>query len=173
VQRIVEKPKPEEAPSNISSLPLYVFGSDILELLPQVQPSPRGEYELQDAIQMLIERTGRVLGVITDSRQQVTDAHDLLALNLRYLAQEPQRATSASPLPTGVELVAPVVIEAGVTVGPGCVIGPRVYIEAGARIGAGARMQDALVLRGSKVAASQYLAGEVVVPVANSAPKVI
>src|SRR5690606_30999802 len=34
VQRIVEKPKPEEAPSNISSLPLYVFAPAILELLP-------------------------------------------------------------------------------------------------------------------------------------------
>src|SRR3954469_19781147 len=46
VRRIVEKPQPEEAPSNISSLPLYVFGPEILDLLSQVQPSPRGEYEL-------------------------------------------------------------------------------------------------------------------------------
>jgi dTDP-glucose pyrophosphorylase len=85
VRRIVEKPKPEEAPSNISSLPLYVFAPDILGFLPLVQPSARGEYELQDAIQLLIERTGRVTGVLTQARRQVTNAADLLELNLHYL----------------------------------------------------------------------------------------
>ncbi len=58
VRRIVEKPRLEEAPSNISSLPLYVFSERIMEALPEVRPR-RGEYELQDAIQMLIDSTGQ------------------------------------------------------------------------------------------------------------------
>jgi len=172
VRRIVEKPKPEDAPSNISSLPLYVFGPQILDLLPLVQPSARGEYELQDAIQLLIESTGSVLGVLTDSRQQVTDAADLLALNLRYLGNEPARVSSASPMPADVTLLAPVVIEAGVEIGAGTVIGPNVYVEEGARIGPGVRLQDALVLRGGEVPAGEYLSGEVVVPLTTVTPKV-
>jgi len=48
------------SPSNISSLPLYCFSPRILDYLPEVRPSARGEYELQDAIQMLINRDGRV-----------------------------------------------------------------------------------------------------------------
>ena len=63
VVRIVEKPTPEEAPSNVSSLPMYCFGQTLLGYLPEIELSPRGEYELQDAIQMLIEREGRVRGV--------------------------------------------------------------------------------------------------------------
>ena len=89
IRRIVEKPKPEEAPSNISSLPLYVFSRQILDYLPEVQPSARGEYELQDAIQMLIERDGErdggVTGVFAPSRLQLTNAGDLLTLNRHYL----------------------------------------------------------------------------------------
>ncbi len=52
IRRIVEKPRPEEAPSDMASLPLYCFSPEILAFLPKVQPSKRGEYELQDAIQI-------------------------------------------------------------------------------------------------------------------------
>ena len=76
ITRILEKPTPEEAPTNISSLPLYVFSPKLLDYLPEVKPSPRGEYELQDAIQMLIERDGNVTGVLTPTRQQLTNAAD-------------------------------------------------------------------------------------------------
>jgi glucose-1-phosphate thymidylyltransferase len=159
VRRIVEKPKPEEAPSNISSLPLYLFSPQILDLLPLVQPSARGEYELQDAIQLLIERTGEVRGVLTAEREQVTNAADLLALNLHYLDAMVGEVRCESPLPSDVQVVAPVVIEAGVEIAPGATIGPRVYIERGAQIGPGARLADTLVLRRAEVKAGQQLVG--------------
>ena len=92
IKRIVEKPQPEEAPSNISSLPLYVFSSKLLPHLANVQASPRGEYELQDAMQMLIDNDGGVTGVLTPSRRQLTNVDDLLALNSHFLAAEAQRA---------------------------------------------------------------------------------
>ena len=171
VRRIVEKPTPEEAPSNISSLPLYVFAPEVLALLPLIQPSPRGEYELQDAIQMLIERTGQVVGVLTTARQQVTNAADLLALNAHYLNDDLTNCVCHSPLPADVTLVAPVAIEAGVEIGSGCRIGPNVYVETGARIGADVVLADALVLRGTEVAAGQRVTGAVVAPMSVLAPQ--
>lgn len=151
VRRIVEKPQPADAPSNISSLPLYVFDRRVLEVLPRVQPSPRGEYELQDAIQMLIDVTGAVMGVITPERRQVTDVADLLSLSLAYLAQTPELRSVASAVPASVTLCPPVVIEAGVAMGPGCTIGPRVYLERGVSVGAGARLSDVVALGGAHV----------------------
>jgi NDP-sugar pyrophosphorylase family protein len=120
---------------------------------------------------MLIERTGRVTGVITSSREQVTNASDLLALNSHYLDRELGQVRCDSPLPSSARLIPPVVIEAGVEIGPGTVIGPRVYIEQDVQIGAGARLSDTLVLRGAEVMAGQHVSSEFVAPLSAFAPK--
>lgn len=52
VSQLVEKsPSP---PSNYAMAGLYFFGHEIWEQLPSLQPSARGEYEITDAIQMLV-----------------------------------------------------------------------------------------------------------------------
>lgn len=152
IKRIVEKPKPEEAPSDISSLPLYVFSPKILEYLPEVPLSPRGEYELQDAIQMLIERDGRIGGVLINRRLTLTNAADLLALNREYLNHGGDRPQLA-PTTVGPEtqLVTPLRIEEGTVIGEACTIGPNVYIERDCHIGRGVTLRDAVILRGAEI----------------------
>ena len=88
VRGIVEKPTPGMHLSNIASLPLYVFSSRLLDCLDDAPLSPSGEYQLQDAIQLLIERNGRVKGVFTPSRLQLTNADDLLTLNRYYMRRD-------------------------------------------------------------------------------------
>lgn len=163
IRRIVEKPKPEDAPSNVSSLPLYVFSPRLLDYLPQVQPSPRGEYELQDAIQLLIDYSGRVTGVLTDVRWQLTNVTDLLELNQHYLALE----QSALPMPihtisASVHFIPPVRIDADCVIEHSCVIGPHVYLEPGCRIGAGATIANAILLRNAVVDAGQAVLDRVI-----------
>lgn len=159
IRRIVEKPQPHEAPSNVSSLPLYLFTPKLLDYLPQVKPSPRGEYELQDAIQLLINHSGRVTGVLTDVRWQLTNVHDLLELNRHYLATE---QAHVHPVNAGVHLIPPVRIDADCVLEPACIIGPHVYLEPGCRIGAGARVENAILLRNAVVEAGAVIAGTVV-----------
>jgi bifunctional UDP-N-acetylglucosamine pyrophosphorylase/glucosamine-1-phosphate N-acetyltransferase len=163
IRRIVEKPAPSEAPSNIASLPLYVFSPKVLDYLSEIKPSPRGEYELQDAIQMLIDRDGRVTGVLTPSRLQLTNAADLLALNRHYLTtggDTPQLAPRSVGQHT--HLITPLRIEEDTTIGPGCVIGPRVYIERNCRIGADVLIKDAVILRDTIIEDGRQIVGEVV-----------
>jgi NDP-sugar pyrophosphorylase family protein len=148
IKRIVEKPKPAESPSNISSLPLYCFSPRVLDYLPEVRPSARGEYELQDAIQMLINRDGRVGGVVCKRRLTLTNAADLLALNRHYLTQGADRPQLA-PQTVGpnTQLVTPLHIEKGTVIGSNCAIGPNVYIERDCRIGDGVIISNAVLLR--------------------------
>jgi NDP-sugar pyrophosphorylase family protein len=163
IWRIIEKPAPDEVISNIASLPLYVFSKKLLDYLPQIKPSPRGEYELQDAIQMLIDRDGGVTGVFTKSRLQLTNAADLLALNRHYLTtggDTPQLAPQSVGQHT--HLITPLRIEEETTIGPGCVIGPRVYIERNCRIGADVLIKDAVVLRNTVIEDGRQIVGEVV-----------
>jgi NDP-sugar pyrophosphorylase family protein len=163
ITRIVEKPRPEEAPSNISSLPLYCFNPRILEYLPEVPRSPRGEYELQDAIQMLIERDGQVCGVQAASRLTLTSPADLLAINRHYLTAgdgRPQLAPKA--VGPGTHLITPLHIESGTVIGAGCTIGPDVYIERDCHIGSGAIIQRSVLLRQSTIPDGAEISDQVI-----------
>jgi glucose-1-phosphate thymidylyltransferase len=163
IRRIVEKPQPAEAPSNVSSLPLYVFSPKILELLPAVKPSKRGEYELQDAIQLLIDRCGGVTGVLTPVRWQLTNVADLLELNRHYLTVESVDGQSDQHwVDNGVHLIPPVRIDADCVLESGCTIGPYVYLEAGCRVGAGAHIENAILLRNTVVATGSTISDTVV-----------
>ena len=161
VTRIVEKPAPDEAPSDVSSLPLYIFSHRLLDYLPEISLSPRGEYEIQDAIQMLIEGEGRVRGVVLQGRMTLTHPRDLLALNRHYLDRlDPSRQVSPTP-GRGAAFVPPVLVEGGVEIGAGSTIGPSVYAEAGSRVGAGATVRDTVLLRDAVVAPGATVSGAV------------
>ena len=152
VTRIVEKPAPDQAPSNVSSLPLYCFGRVMLELLPEVELSSRGEYELQDAIQMLVERNGKVRGVFVERRLTVTGPADLLNINRLYLLSGDDRPQLApNTVGPNTRLITPLRIESGVVIGPDCTIGPNVYIERDCHIGTGSYIRDAVILRDAQV----------------------
>jgi NDP-sugar pyrophosphorylase family protein len=163
VTRIVEKPSPQEAPSNVSSLPLYCFPRTLLDYLPQIELSPRGEYELQDAIQMLIEREGRVRGVFVERRLTVTGPGDLLDINRMYLISgDDQPQLAPQTVGPNTRLVTPLRIEGGVVIGADCTIGPNVYIERDCRIGTGSYIRDAVVLRGAEILAGSRITDQVI-----------
>lgn len=161
VRRIVEKPPPGSTKSDVASIALYAFRPRLLDYL-DVPLSPRGEQELQSAVQALIDAGGDVRGLLTPGRRTVTRPADLLALNLHYLDRGIGAEVQVS-LPLDATLTPPLRVEAGVTVagGAGCAIGPRVYLEAGCRVGRGAVLRDAMVLRGSTVPDGTEVVGTV------------
>ncbi|HWP30879.1 MAG TPA: sugar phosphate nucleotidyltransferase [Fimbriimonadales bacterium] len=59
IVKLVEKPKKPE--SNLAMAGVYFFTPRIWDVLPDLKPSARGEYEITDAIQLLIERGELVL----------------------------------------------------------------------------------------------------------------
>ena len=52
---LIEKPSPEEAPSNLAVMGRYVFGPEIFEVLAETKPGRGGEIQLTDAIKTLAE----------------------------------------------------------------------------------------------------------------------
>ena len=52
---IVEKPPPDEAPSNLAIMGRYVFTPEIFDVLEHVQPGAGGEIQLTDAMALLLQ----------------------------------------------------------------------------------------------------------------------
>ncbi len=147
VRGIIEKPDPDQARSDIASMPLYCFSTRILDFLPKVQLSSRGEYELQDAIQMLIEEGGDVRGLFFKERFTLTTATDLLSINQHFLEsgeEELQKVPKA--VGSGTQLQEPLYIEEGTIIGSDCTIGPNVYIGKNVQIGDNVQLMDVVVL---------------------------
>ena len=135
-------------------LHLKKVGLRIFEILPAVQPSPRGEYELQDGIQGLIDGGANVVGVAADERLQVSSPADLLALTRRLLGGGSEtRRTDPESVGAGTRFVDPVRIEPEAVIGGECEIGPEAFLEGGCHIGEGAIVRRSIVLRGGCVPA--------------------
>jgi UTP--glucose-1-phosphate uridylyltransferase len=60
---VIEKPEPNEAPSNLAIAARYVFSPSIFPALKRTQPGKGGEIQLTDAIRRVIQEGGRVYGV--------------------------------------------------------------------------------------------------------------
>lgn len=56
VSNMVEKPEPEEAPSNLAVLGRYVLTPDIFPILAETEPGKGGEIQLTDALKTLAEK---------------------------------------------------------------------------------------------------------------------
>jgi UTP--glucose-1-phosphate uridylyltransferase len=63
IANLVEKPKPENAPSNLAIAGRYIFSPVIFEMIRRVKPDHNKEIQLTNAIQMLCEEGRRVMAV--------------------------------------------------------------------------------------------------------------
>ena len=82
VQSIVEKPKPEVAPSNLAVIGRYVFTPGIFDALAETQPGVGGEIQLTDAIGLLLEREPVYGVVFSEGRYDIGRKFDFLRANL-------------------------------------------------------------------------------------------
>jgi UTP--glucose-1-phosphate uridylyltransferase len=114
---IVEKPAPQEAPSNLAVIGRYVLHPEIFEALRVTEPGAGGEIQLSDALRHLVRRSER--GVLayafTGTRYDAGDKNDYLRATVelaarrddigpsfvaflrRFLADLDQRSTNQGP----------------------------------------------------------------------------
>ncbi len=157
VTHIVEKPNPEEAPSNLGVPALYALSTAVFDYLPRTPISSRGEREFPDTLRLWIEDGARVGGLTTLWRMTMTHPLDLLALNRYFLHRLKVNDCPEDAQSKRILIEQPVCIEAGVSLGVECRIGPEVYVESGAYIGSGALVRRAVILCGGKIAAGDVV----------------
>ena len=52
IERMVEKPAPQDAPSNLAIIGRYILTPDIFDILRSTPPGKNGEVQLTDALQV-------------------------------------------------------------------------------------------------------------------------
>jgi glucose-1-phosphate thymidylyltransferase len=85
IVKLVEKPAVPE--SNLAMAGMYFFGPQIWTVLPDLQPSARGEYEITDAIQMLIDRGETVLAGVYEGTWFDTGTLDSFLETTKFLTK--------------------------------------------------------------------------------------
>ncbi len=161
VLSIVEKPKTGETRSNTVSLPLYLFSEAVLPMLEDVDLSSRGEYEIQDAIKMLIAKGRRIVGVRAEKRLQVSSPRDLLDLTMTMLRDYTDDVVPVNA-GLGCTFRQPFYVDSGVIIERNCTIGPNVYLERGCEIGSGSTIENAIVQRDARVAPGSNIMNQIV-----------
>ena len=135
IVRLVEKPK--DPPSNLALVGVYLFQPAIFEAARGLEPSWRGELEITEAIQSLIEDGHKVQSeVVSGWWKDTGQLADMLEAN-RLVLEEVEPSLEGE-IDEASKVEGRVVLEAGAKVSNSTVRGPAV-------IGAGARIEGAYV----------------------------
>ena len=160
IKNIVEKPKREEAPSNLVNAGIYIFNKDIFDKIPETEISERGEYEITDSVSLQIEDNKTVIGHKTSKDWiDVGRPWELIEVNeelIGKLKTEIKGTVEAGAvihgevfLDEGSVIKAGVYIEGNVYIGKNCDIGPNSYIRGNTYFGDNVHVGNAVEIKNS------------------------
>lgn len=84
VEDLIEKPKVEEAPSNVAILGRYIINPTIFEILENTKPGKGGEIQLTDALKTLISKEDMYAYIFEGRRYDVGDKLGFLQATVEY-----------------------------------------------------------------------------------------
>ncbi len=89
VRSIVEKPRAEDAPTNLAVIGRYVFGPEIFFALDRITPGVGGELQLTDAIGLLLDEYPVHGVVFSKGRYDIGKKVDFLRANIELALARP------------------------------------------------------------------------------------
>ena len=143
IKKIMEKPK--DPPTNLAVTGIYLLTSVIFDIIDRLKPSWRNEYEITDALQMLLEENHKIIyDMVTDYWKDTGTPHDIIHANeviLRsmkpyfYGAKEENVTINGNVMigegtviKNGSRIVGPVIVGKECIIGPDAHIGPNISI---------------------------------------------
>lgn len=154
IRRIVEKPR--EPVSDWAVVGVYFLTPSVFDIIDGLEPSGRGELEITDALQKILERGKLEHGFVDGWWTDAGTVRDIVEANGRVLGGKVR---------VGDSRVSKTKLEGSVLVGDGCriescVLGPNVSVGDGCRL-SGCVIRDSVVMEGC-VLENKEVSGRVV-----------
>ena len=160
IKSIVEKPKREEAPSNLVNAGIYIFNKDIFDKIRKTEISERGEYEITDSVSLQIKDNKTVIGHKTSKDWiDVGRPWELIEVNEDLIGKLKTEIKGTIEdgafihgevfLDEGSVIKAGVYIEGNVYIGKNCDIGPNSYIRGNTYFGDNVHVGNAVEIKNS------------------------
>lgn len=89
IEDFIEKPTPEEAPSNLAIAGRYIFTPDIFDFINKTKPGKNGEIQLTDAMRLMVKSHAIYGFRLKGSRYDIGNKLDFLKTNIIYGLQRP------------------------------------------------------------------------------------
>ncbi len=126
IVRVVEKPK--DPPSDLAIVGIYMFDHNVFQAIEQIRPSARGELEITDTIQVLIDQGFVVVPKIMTGWWIDTGKHaDMLEANRLIL--ETQEAEIQGSVDHTSQIYGRVVVQRGASIVNSVIRGPAIIGE--------------------------------------------
>lgn len=180
VKHIIEKPTHEESPTNLANAGIYVFSSEIFAKLKQISASARGEWEIPDALSLLINEGRTVMAAKIANRQWVDIGRpwDLLDANRWALTRVKHKTNGTiengahligqitvaetARIRSGAYIEGPAYIDEESDVGPNCYIRPNTSIGRKVRIGNACEVKNSIVMDNVHVGHLSYVGDSII-----------
>ncbi|TET65801.1 glucose-1-phosphate thymidylyltransferase [Candidatus Bathyarchaeota archaeon] len=175
VKRIIEKPIRKEAPTNLANAGIYVFSTEIFEKVRETSASARGEWEITDAISLLL-RDGKLVLAARVSREDWFDVGrpwDLLKANRWALTRMKHKAygqiengahligpvtvAETARIRSGAYVEGPALIDEESDIGPNCYIRPYTSIGKKVRIGNACEIKNSIIMDNTHIGHLSYI----------------
>ena len=164
--------------SNLVNAGLYLLTPEIFKAVSRTSKSPRGEYEITDSLQLMIEEKNNLFYHKLSYWLNLSYSWDLLDANQSLLEGckaenlgevEPNVVIKGAVsigentiVRSGSYIVGPVIIGQDCDIGPNCYLRPFTSVGNQCHIGASSEVKNSIIMNGSKIPHHNYVGDSVI-----------
>ena len=153
ITKIMEKPK--NPPTNFAVTGIYFLSPKIFDIIDELKPSLRNEYEITDALQMLLEKNNNInYEIITDYWKDTGTPNDIINANAQILKNISKKnfiADESTSVETNSSIIMPSIIGKNCKIGKDVEIGPYASIGNNTVVSSNVVIKNSIIMSNCKI----------------------
>ena len=153
ITKIMEKP--DEPPTNFAVTGIYLLTPEIFEIIDNLEPSWRNEFEITDALDILLEKTDNIsYDVITDYWKDTGTPEDIINANaqiLENISKDKFVSDEGTEVDSDCSIIMPSTIGKNCKIKKNVIIGPYTSIGDNTIISSNVKIENSIIMSDCKI----------------------